>query len=633
MDERFVGLCLSRECGLDVELWLRQQGNCKLLGEWRATARDYHQPVLPERSTIQNTQVEAERHGTDINELLEGSLTPEFSAIRLPAEAPGRVFLMREQATPWRITFPGCRPQQLQELPWTVREESFVFDGPELLLTTLEHTRLWQQRGRHPTILRGKEYSVDDGTFKVVLASDLALGIRRKMAPMWLLLVERRSEGSRGEVESLQEFVSEMLQEAGPAGQMDLEIQAHSCLRAVHERGSDTPSARQRLLALYIYSFIELAKEAGPLILPGSASVLLREQEAASAAGRNAQPTAALKPVSDAELKPVHLVTPPLPRASDCEFIKDFGFSVVASRPRPTATPPPASPQRPNGAQPSPLASPAPLLGATEAAGSSAEGSRGTGSDSSSMLWLLMLLLVLPAICVLVGLLSSRKRRNAARQVYVCAVCNRNFRLSVDTAQAGNLSNWVCRSCLYARSANRAHRAREREEVIAKRLEELREVEGKQVRLTRINTHFYRLRNSVVPQGRGEPVVEGQVAQVKPSAPEECLICLDGETPCDIVLLPCGHSGLCEACCEDIVCKHDGKCPVCRERIKMIARVKEKDLATEPATIGADDLEIGEIGNTTESSSTSDPQGKRGSVYLAEVIPCPDASVRIEAPP
>ncbi|KAF4670019.1 hypothetical protein FOZ61_002214 [Perkinsus olseni] len=362
-----VGLCLSRECGLDVELWLRQEGTCKVLREWRATARDYYQPVMPERSTIQNTQVDADRHGTDINELLEGSLTPEFSAIRLPGEAPGRVFLMREQATPWRITYPGCPPQQIHELPWTVREESFVFDGPELLLTTLKHTRLWQQRGRHPSILRGKEYSARGGAFRIVLASDLALGIRRKMAPLWLLIVERSSGGDQpaGGVsepeyceESVQDFLSEMLSEAGPAGQIDLEIQVHSCMRAIHDRGSDEPSARERLLALYAYNFIELAKDASQMILPGSASVLLREQEAGASAGRSALPAAALEPVIDAGLKPIHLVNPPLPRATDCEFIKDFGFSVVQSRPRPPPSAP--SPQRPNGVAQSPAASPSP---------------------------------------------------------------------------------------------------------------------------------------------------------------------------------------------------------------------------------------------------------------------------------
>lgn len=62
-----VGLCLSRECGLDVELWLRQEGTCRVLGEWRATGRDYYQPVMPERTTVQSTQVDADRHGTEMS--------------------------------------------------------------------------------------------------------------------------------------------------------------------------------------------------------------------------------------------------------------------------------------------------------------------------------------------------------------------------------------------------------------------------------------------------------------------------------------------------------------------------------------------------------------------------------------
>lgn len=50
------------------------------------------------------------------------------------------------------------------------------------------------------------------------------------MAPLWLLIVERRVGNGQKAVseyhdESLQDFVSEMLSEAGPAGQIDLEIQ------------------------------------------------------------------------------------------------------------------------------------------------------------------------------------------------------------------------------------------------------------------------------------------------------------------------------------------------------------------------------------------------------------------------
>ncbi|EEQ98211.1 hypothetical protein Pmar_PMAR002029, partial [Perkinsus marinus ATCC 50983] len=140
------------------------------------------------------------------------------------------------------------------------------------------------------------------------------------MAPLWLLIVERRVGNGQKAVseyhdESLQDFVSEMLSEAGPAGQIDLEIQVHSCMRAVHDRGSDKKSARERLLALYAYNYIELARDAGQMILPGSVSVLLREQEAATSAGRSALPAAALEPVIDAALKPIHLVNPPLPRA------------------------------------------------------------------------------------------------------------------------------------------------------------------------------------------------------------------------------------------------------------------------------------------------------------------------------
>ncbi|KAF4707263.1 hypothetical protein FOZ63_030528, partial [Perkinsus olseni] len=257
---------------------------------------------------------------------------------------------------------------------------------------------------------------------------------------------------------------------------------------------------------------------------------------------------------------------------------------------------------------------------------------RGADSDaeeggSTSMFWLLLLLLILPLICILVGLLVGKKN-TPTRQVYTCALCRRDYRLSVNAVQPETLSDWVCARCLYSRpAAEREDQARE--ERVAKRLEELRQVDSKEVRLTKVNTNFYKLRNSIVSHdGTGlPPGGGGNPGRCRLSVPGECIICLEGETACDIVLLPCGHSGLCEACCEDVVRKHEGKCPICRDKIEMIARLKRKTFASAPTAPEVNDLEAG-AGADSQPPNQDGSQHKRRSIYLAEVIPCPDASAR-----
>ncbi|KAF4707675.1 hypothetical protein FOZ63_025095, partial [Perkinsus olseni] len=51
-----------------------------------------------------------------------------------------------------------------------------------------------------------------------------------------------------------------------------------------------------------------------------------------------------------------------------------------------------------------------------------------------------------------------------------------------------------------------------------------------------------------------------------------CKICMDDLAT--VVLLPCGHGGLCEGCAKDLVLRTT-KCYMCRKRIEMLGLVRE----------------------------------------------------------
>lgn len=55
---------------------------------------------------------------------------------------------------------------------------------------------------------------------------------------------------------------------------------------------------------------------------------------------------------------------------------------------------------------------------------------------------------------------------------------------------------------------------------------------------------------------------------------EVCLICY--ENPCQVVLMPCKHGGICMRCGEDLIVRRKKReCYLCRKKIKMVLRVEE----------------------------------------------------------
>ena len=57
----------------------------------------------------------------------------------------------------------------------------------------------------------------------------------------------------------------------------------------------------------------------------------------------------------------------------------------------------------------------------------------------------------------------------------------------------------------------------------------------------------------------------------KPAFPPEpeCVVCLDPAPA--IILLPCGHQCICEACCAANKVKVGAQCPVCRQTVEVRA--------------------------------------------------------------
>ena len=54
---------------------------------------------------------------------------------------------------------------------------------------------------------------------------------------------------------------------------------------------------------------------------------------------------------------------------------------------------------------------------------------------------------------------------------------------------------------------------------------------------------------------------------------DPCVLCFEPRNEF-YVLLPCGHTSLCETCCMKITCKDDNsKCPSCRKPIKSYTRI------------------------------------------------------------
>ncbi len=112
------------------------------------------------------------------------------------------------------------------------------------------------------------------------------------------------------------------------------------------------------------------------------------------------------------------------------------------------------------------------------------------------------------------------------------------------------------------------------EERIA-RFARMREVANQSVKLERVTSTFFKIASrskssAVVKTDIGIELREETTKDLEGGS-NECKICFDDES-C-IVLVPCGHSGLCEGCAKDLVTLTK-ECYICRREIELIAKIK-----------------------------------------------------------
>jgi hypothetical protein len=62
-----------------------------------------------------------------------------------------------------------------------------------------------------------------------------------------------------------------------------------------------------------------------------------------------------------------------------------------------------------------------------------------------------------------------------------------------------------------------------------------------------------------------------RLSSAKKLNPSDCVVCFNRAR--DVVLIPCGHYGLCEMCAQQLF--HDGtkECPICRRKINQIVKL------------------------------------------------------------
>jgi hypothetical protein len=82
-----------------------------------------------------------------------------------------------------------------------------------------------------------------------------------------------------------------------------------------------------------------------------------------------------------------------------------------------------------------------------------------------------------------------------------------------------------------------------------------------------LNINIKKVSNNYFKRNTGDEENPGSKMQQSagPNNTETCMICVD--KPSDVLLHPCGHSGVCEACLKEYI-KEKDDCPMCREKIE-----------------------------------------------------------------
>jgi len=194
----------------------------------------------------------------------------------------------------------------------------------------------------------------------------------------------------------------------------------------------------------------------------------------------------------------------------------------------------------------------------------------------------LVILVVFAAI--LLGSCIYQSRKSATQdepqhRILRCGGCRRAFRVPATVEGV----DFMCSRCV---TEGRRRMSVVLEEERLARFARMREAANKSVKLERVTSTFFKIASrrsksqvALTPETPDSPdradagVLTHQKTNQSLSAGSECKICFDDES--SIVLIPCGHSGICEGCAKDLVTLTK-ECYICRSEIELIAKINKK---------------------------------------------------------
>lgn len=192
----------------------------------------------------------------------------------------------------------------------------------------------------------------------------------------------------------------------------------------------------------------------------------------------------------------------------------------------------------------------------------------------------LIILVVFAAI--LLGSCIYQSRKSATddapqHRILRCGGCRRAFRVPATVEGV----DFMCSRCV---TEGRRRMSVVLEEERLARFARMREAANKSIKLERVTSTFFKIASRRSKSGvaltpetpdspdRADPPSALQRQKTNQSGGSECKICFDDQS-C-IVLIPCGHSGICEGCAKDLVTLTK-ECYICRNEIELIAKIKK----------------------------------------------------------
>jgi hypothetical protein len=211
---------------------------------------------------------------------------------------------------------------------------------------------------------------------------------------------------------------------------------------------------------------------------------------------------------------------------------------------------------------------------------SAANGEAADPEISTGGICALVLLSVFSVVLLMSCVYQSRKNRRQPPEFRIlrCGGCRRAFRVPASIEGA----SFMCSRCVTEGRRRASEVSREERE---ERFQKMRESARKTVHLQRLTSTYFQLvrGGSSQKQDLKRDNLSTPMTSESEGSVDECKICFDDES--SIVLLPCGHGGLCEGCAKDLV-TITKECYICRTEVELLAKIRKTraELAGEKAS-------------------------------------------------